>query len=277
MSEEYDLKSSERNVGQLLPIIKDEHGRIVDGLHRTEANSKWRVEVRKEIKTDEDYWKARAHLNFSRRNAHEAKAEKKDIINNLARFYRDVKKLRVEGAQPSKGGRDGGGPKNEVLEAVFQALRGAITEDYIRHEIAPEFLQKQQRHEEKPHYNPEKISAIRALEQDKVTVQARYGDNFVDRLKEEVIVQEKPKILKEVKSELLKSPEFQREVIREISKPQIVKASEPCPSGVCELPTIIKGGKPVDVLAERLELFWKENPNCRCKACIHYQKCGVIR
>jgi hypothetical protein len=211
MSEEYDLGASEKSIGQLLPIIKDKQGRIVDGLHRTETDAKWRVEIREEIKTDEDYWKARAHLNFSRRNAHEARTEKKDIINNLAKYYRDVKKLNVVGAQRSDGH---GAPQNEVLEAVIESLRGAISEDYIRHEIAPEFLQRQQHHdEERSHYNPEKVSAIQALELDKVSVQARYGENFVERLKEEVVAEEKPKIEKQIKRELLRTPEFIREAI----------------------------------------------------------------
>jgi len=85
--EEYDIKKSEENIGQILPIIKDSKGRIVDGLHRERADPEWKVEVWDQIKTDEDYWKYRAHLNYSRRNPHDARQEKLTIINSLAEYY----------------------------------------------------------------------------------------------------------------------------------------------------------------------------------------------
>lgn len=141
LSDQYDLKESEKTIGQMLPIIKDAHGKVVDGKHRKETDPDWREEIREEIKTEEDYWKARAHLNFSRRNAHDARQEKLDIVNNLAEYY--VKQgLNVLGPERL----DGKGAKiNEVLAAVIKALKGAIPESWIRQNIDAKYLQKQNR------------------------------------------------------------------------------------------------------------------------------------
>lgn len=144
LSEEYDLKKSEQVVGQLRPIIKDVHGKIVDGIHREKANIKWKVEVWDSVKTEEDYWKTRAHLNFTRRNAQETRAEKLEIINSLAEFY--VKQgLRVSDGKPYKGRGEGGGPRNEVLDAVVKALDGAMLEGYIRKNIDSKYTQDQKK------------------------------------------------------------------------------------------------------------------------------------
>jgi hypothetical protein len=143
-NKEYNLKESENAIGQLLPIITDATGKIVDGLHRHEANLNWRTEVREEIKTEEDYWKARAHLNFSRRNAHEARQEKLEIINNLAEYYLkqglEVSKKYVLNTKPITAGMP---YHNEVLEAVIKALKGAIPESWIQQNIDSKYLQKQ--------------------------------------------------------------------------------------------------------------------------------------
>lgn len=168
-------------------MIKDAKGRIVDGLHRTESNAGWRTEVREEIQTDEDYWKARAHLNFTRRNAQDAREEKIAIINHLAEYYQSEKHFRVEGAQPVTGHGDGS-RKNEILDAVIQALDGAMTPDYIRHNIDPIYTQEQKR-EIKPYLDPKNITPLEALANDEVTVKARYGEGFSERLRKQVLAE----------------------------------------------------------------------------------------
>jgi len=190
LNEEYDLKKSEKTMGQLLPVIKDAKGRIVDGLHRTKSNSDWRVEIRKEIETDEDYWKARAHLNFSRRNAQDAHEEKKAIINHLAEYY-EGRGLKVSGEKPPRiGDKGGASPRNEILDAVIQALDGAMTATYIRQNIDPIYTQDQTRGG-KPHFDPANISPLDALAHDEVTVKARYGEGFTERLRKQVLAEAK--------------------------------------------------------------------------------------
>ena len=212
MSEEYSLNESEKAVGQLLPIIKDAHGKIVDGLHREESNPNWKTEVRPEIKTDEDYWKARAHLNFTRRNAQEAREEKLKIVDSLAEYYQK-QGYNVSGAKRSEGHQGGGNYYNEVLDAVIKALNGAIPESWIRHNIDKKYLQDQEIQTKQIFTYRDTPKAIDALKSDKASVEYRYGKNFVDRLESE--------IKKETKEELLKDPEF---VVEAISKtPEIIE------------------------------------------------------
>jgi len=98
------------------------------------------------------------------------------------------------------------------------------------------------------------------------------------RKEEERLQREAERRAKALKAkELIKDKEFQKEVLKEISKPQTIKPSQSCPSGVCELPPVMDSGEPVDVTAEALEQFWENNPNCLCKTCERYGKCGVIR
>ena len=237
MSEEYDLKKSEEGIGQLYPILEAKDGEVIDGFHREKANKKWKRIRLEHVDTEEKKLIARLVSNYARRLVPDE--EKRKWINGLAEIYEKQGVTSI----PSK-----------ILEMT------GLKKDAVYQHLDHKFM----RQIDYPKREPT-VSASQVIEKALGKNRPDYGKQIVERHREEV------------KQELLKSPEFQREVIREISKPQIVKASEPCPSGVCELPTIIKGGKPVDVLAERLELFWKENPNCRCKACIHYQKCGVIR
>ena len=210
MSEEYNLKKSEKEVGQLLPVIKDAKGRIVDGFHRKDTDPEWREEVRPEIETDEDYWKWRAHLNYTRRNAQEARQEKIEIVNNLAEYYtkqglKTKAPLEVVDQQPQDqhGGMRENTFKNEVLDTVINALDGAISESWVRHNIDPKYTQNQTPREPRYHYPPENVGAIEALERDQHTVKARYGPDFVERVKEEV------------RQEALKDPEFKAKIIEE--------------------------------------------------------------
>ena len=59
------------------------------------------------------YHKARAHLNFSRRNAQEAREEKIAIINHLAEYY-EARGLQVSGEKPVTGHGDGSRVKGKT-------------------------------------------------------------------------------------------------------------------------------------------------------------------
>jgi len=64
----YDLAKSRRSVGPLYPILLDAHGRIIDGLHRREADANWPSVTLKHIKTERERLIARIVANTCRRD-----------------------------------------------------------------------------------------------------------------------------------------------------------------------------------------------------------------
>lgn len=281
MSEEYDLKKSEKGIGQLYPILKSKDGKIIDGYHRQASDPNWKSMTLPEIDTEEKLLIARAVSNWHRREV--PKEEKAEWINGLAEIYQK------QGLQVRK---DVGGTRiNEIISKVSDVT--GLDVRTVRNYISPEY----------------KMLEVARIEQQEprldasVRIEHELGKDVVERFRKEVLEEEKlsPKekaklkeeqqrkkeereqkrILQKAKTlkakELIKDKDFQREVIREISKPQIVKVTDPCPSGVCELPQTFDAGPPIDIMAIRLVEFWKSNPECKCKSCSHFNGCGIIR
>ena len=68
MSEkDYNLKKSQKVVGQLYPVLLSKDGKVIDGKHRLEQEKDWRVEEHSEIDTEYKYFCARLISNFNRR------------------------------------------------------------------------------------------------------------------------------------------------------------------------------------------------------------------
>jgi hypothetical protein len=82
------------------------------------------------------------------------------------------------------------------------------------------------------------------------------GEEYVERHREEVLAEEQPKIERQVKKQLLKDPEFQREVIEEIHK------QEPTETACPMLPPI----KP-DPNTKPLPENYKETLTVTCPKC----------
>lgn len=61
-----DLKLSEKEIGQIYPVILDENGEIIDGYHRKRVNPEWK-EVKLPIRDELESLKYRVHLNLFRR------------------------------------------------------------------------------------------------------------------------------------------------------------------------------------------------------------------
>lgn len=256
MSEEHDLKKSEEGIGQLYPILEAKDGEIIDGFHREEADKNWKRIRLEHIDTEEKKTIARLAANFHRRTV--PYSEKEAWINGLAQMYLGH-----------------GVPKGEIAKKISETAA-------VRYRTVLAYLRAEYKMQTRPGLTHASFLQQPASQRLVTTIAHRHGTKeeakaLVERHHEEVIAEEKPKIEQEVKAKLLKSPTFQREVIKEISKPRIITPSEPCPSGVCELPPIIEGKKPVDVITERIEQFWIDNPQCQCKQCARYGKCGVIR
>jgi len=254
LSEEYDLKQSEGTIGQLYPILEAKDGDIIDGLHRERADKNWKRLRLEHIDTEEKKLTARLVANFHRRQV--SRGEKEKWINGLAKIYKK-QGLKVRRHRT-----------NEILDKIAQVT--GLATDTVREYVTGEFKQiEQARPQQKP-----RVPASQAIVT--ATGNEEYGKRLVERHREEVLVKETPKIEREIKQKLLKDRNFQIRVLGELRKPQIVTPSEACPSGVCELPSVVESGPPVDVRAESIERFFHENSKCLCKGCLHYQKCGVI-
>ena len=248
---EYDLKKSEKGIGQLYPILEAKDGEVIDGFHREEADKNWKRVRLEHIDTEEKKHIARIVANHLRRNV--PREEREKDINALAGIY-----------------------KKQGIKALVQRIMEVTGLSYftVRHYLSAEFVRPYPAKKLGPRKPASEV--IKQMAETKYK-KPEYAAELVERHREEVLASEKPKIEQELRTELVKSPTFQREVIKEISKPRIVKPTEVCESGVCELPSAIESGKPIDVIAERIKQFWIDNPQCRCKNCPHYGKCGVIR
>lgn len=251
LSEQYDLKKSEAHIGQLYPILEAKDGEIIDGFHREEANKNWKRVRLEHVDTEEKKIVARVAANWHRREI--LAREKGEWVNGLAKIY-----------------KDSGIAKGNIAKKVSERLK--IPNRTILFYLDDEFKQTS-----KARTDPRPDIRVPASQVIISRAGEEYGKQLVERHREEVLKEEKPKIEHEVKQKLLQNPNFQREVLKEIRKPKIVKPAEACPSGVCALPSKIDSGEPIDVKAEALEQFWKDNPECLCKTCEHYGKCGVIR
>lgn len=64
---EYSLASSKGSLGELVPVLKDKFGNIIDGFHRKGENAEWREETLPWIDTPEKLEAARLAVNFNRR------------------------------------------------------------------------------------------------------------------------------------------------------------------------------------------------------------------
>lgn len=69
-------------VGQLIPVLRDAEGKVIDGYHRLDVDPNWKSVTLEDVKTDEERLIVSAHINISRRRI--TNKEKRLIINQLA-------------------------------------------------------------------------------------------------------------------------------------------------------------------------------------------------
>lgn len=250
MSEEYDLKGSEK-VGQLYPVLVDADGNVIDGFHRLDADPNWRKEKLENIDSEEKLLLARCISNWHRRKV--SREEKEEWINGLAKIYKK-QGLTVKGKRKGSAGR----APNEIRDKIAE-ITG------LHHDTVHAYLNSRYKQETPKDVVPiPRVPASQVIETQFEHHKEGYGRQLVERHREEV------------KEELKHDRDFQREIIKEIRKPKIVKPTEACPSGVCELPPVVETGDPLDVRAEAITDFFKQHPDCKCKGCKNYGKCGVI-
>jgi len=191
MSSEYDLKQSEKGIGQLYPILVAKDGEIIDGFHRDKADKNWKRVKLDHIDTEEKKLQARLVANFHRRIV--PYADKKQWINDLAEIYQKQGETSIA---------------NKIAE-----------ENGIRYDTVLTYLDGKFKD-----HRPTYANITRDVEpasQRFVTLVGTHRGNVAEA---EKLVEEHRE---EVKQELLKSPEFQREIIKQIEKSPLPKAS--CP------------------------------------------------
>jgi len=241
LSEEYDLKKSEKGIGQLYPILKSKDGKTIDGFHREAANPNWKSVMLPEIDTEEKLLIARAAANWHRREV--PKKEKAEWINGLAEIYQKqgykiLDKFPYTNEIKQKIADVTGLTERTVVTYLHAEYKQTETTPYISQPRIPaserietqlgsevvERFREQIKQEEK--LSPkQKVKLEEERQRQKEERKRKREEN--KRLKEEKLqklAEERAKNLKT--EELLKDAEFRQQVIREISKPQIVKASE---------------------------------------------------
>lgn len=216
------LEQSEKIVGQLRKVVLTPDGKVVDGFHRLEVNPEWGTETWENIKTEEDYWKTRAHLNYTRRNAVENRKEKLRIINSLAEYYVG-QGLKTHYMDTYKGDGTIPPPKatNQILQAVITALDGAIPESWIRQNLDKKYRQKTPTKEPSPDKKLYRGTPEDAIRGRFGTGRAEHAEQVIEDfktemredLREQVRAEVVEEVKEETKEELLKEPEFIMEAI----------------------------------------------------------------
>lgn len=244
MSEEYDLKKSKKTIGQLYPILEAKDGEIIDGFHREEADKNWKRVRLDHIDTEEKKLIARLVANFHRRQL--LREEKAEWINGLARIYqKQGLKIRGERGQ------------NEIVRKLCEATG-------LNFRTVIQYMDEKYKQEYPSNIDLEKRKEPRVSASQ--VIETKLGSEMVERIRKEVLEEvtlspkqkakreaekqrkkeeqklkrEENKRKKEEKlqkqaeeraknlkvKELIKDKDFQREVLKEISKPQIVKGEE---------------------------------------------------
>ena len=167
---EYDHKKSTKVVGQLYPVIVDQAGNVIDGLHRREADPNWRTEVHPEIDSQEKFLIARCVANWHRREV--PREEKEEWINGLARIYKK-QGLKIRGKRYFYGETS---TTNEIVTKIVEVtgLSYATVVKYLHNEYKQMERARIKR--------PPRVSASQAIK----SKLGDYGEQLVERHREEV-------------------------------------------------------------------------------------------
>ncbi len=213
---EYDLKKSEK-IGQLYPVLVDSKGNVIDGFHRLEAEPNWRKEKLPEIDTEEKLLVARCVANWHRRQV--SREEKEEWINGLARVYKK------QGLKAR-----GGSSRNEILQRIVEVtgLSGPTVNGFLSDEFKQErkeWLQPQ----------PRVPASQRIFKEFKTKKGEEYAKRLVERHREEVEQELRPRIEREVREDIIEEeikPKVREELSRDVAfiREAIEKAPEVLPT-----------------------------------------------
>ena len=189
MSEEYDLKKSKETIGQLYPILEAKDGEIIDGFHREEADRNWKRVRLEHIDTEEKKFIARLVANKQVESKDEVNRE---CINGLAELYKDL--------------LTGGASVREKIADVT-GLDPSTVSQYLDDKY-------KLRIHEKPVKQSPRVPASQAIVG--TIGDKKYAEQLVERHREEVLAEEKPKIEQQVKEKQL--VDGKRESMKKLSK-----------------------------------------------------------
>lgn len=212
-----DLIKSEKIVGQLIPVLRDAEGKVIDGYHRLDVDPNWRSVTLEDVKTEEERLIVSVHVNMSRRKI--TNREKAIIINQLAEIYYD-QGLRPD-ARKDRVGKDNNVIHNvhfnEIKHKIAEVLDGAISPNEIKNLLSYKYKNKSFSDAKKEYNkNRREMTSPYSLLKSSHGVQLRktYGEDFFKRLEEEML----QRGLKEAKSFLRNSLNFRREIEADIKK-----------------------------------------------------------
>jgi len=211
---EYDLKKSKK-VGQLYPVLVDAKGNVIDGVHRLEADPKWRIEKLPEIDTEEKLLVARCVANWHRRQV--LREEKEEWINSLARIYKK-QGLKIGGRDPETQQY----LPNEITSKISEVT--GLSEYTVRSYLSQEFKDIQKVRESQSH----RVPASHRIE-------TTLGEDIVERHREEVEQKLRPKIEREVRKRIIEeeiTPKVKEELSRDVEfiREAIERAPEVLPT-----------------------------------------------
>jgi hypothetical protein len=215
---EYDLKKSKK-IGQLYPILVDAKGNIIDGFHRLNADPNWRKEQLQEIDTEEKLLVARCVANWHRRQV--SGEEKEEWINELAKIYQK-QGLKVRNEQQ----------QNEIVRKIADVtgLHINTVELYLSAKFKQPYSSTRRR---EPRVPASQViqSIVRAVSRG----DEDYGKRIVERHREEVLAEEKPRIEREVREKIIEEeikPKVKEELSQDVEfiKEVIEKAPEVLPT-----------------------------------------------
>jgi len=167
---EYDHKKSTKVVGQLYPVIVDQAGNVIDGLHRQQADPNWRTEVHPEIDSQEKFLLARCVANWHRRQV--SREEKEEWINGLAEIYKK-QGLKVRAAKGAFAAQSPNEIANKIIAVTGLSMSTVL--GYLRDDFKQKALARTQ--------HPPRVPASQAIIS---KVGEDYGKKLVERHREEV-------------------------------------------------------------------------------------------
>ena len=192
MSEqEYDLDQSTKLVGQLYPILEAKDGDIIDGKHRDQVDPNWKRIKLEHIDTPEK--KAAARIIANKQTESKDAVFRKEI-NALAKIHEHLLEKNIS-------------VRNKIAELT--GLSPKTVGEYLD---AKYILTKYRRKSVPPPSKPASHVIETAFKSAKG---ADYAQRLIDRHREEVLEEERPKIERETAKKLLTSERFLTRMIEE--------------------------------------------------------------
>ncbi len=122
------LRKSAKAVGQLVPVLKDKHGNIIDGYHRKRADINWKEVKLESVDTEGKLLAVQLSSNWLRRNM--KPEEKTRILTRLCEIFKD--ELKGISDKFQEAAKELGIGFDELVDEVFDLIISLLLFQYIR-------------------------------------------------------------------------------------------------------------------------------------------------